>query len=139
VHCQIPVVGGDVVELPLTDARVEELVSAPPWRGLRWRKGQRHYSGLWWSSIMAAHVGYESRLELARLILADFDPSVRMIVSQPFLIEADRDGRRRRPSRHTANQWPSTLGNRSPRPPRCSATPTSSNSAPSTTSPPNSA
>jgi hypothetical protein len=29
-------------------------------------------------------VGYESRLELSRLILADFDPRARRIVSQPF-------------------------------------------------------
>lgn len=45
---------------------------------------------------MGDHVTYESRLELGRLILADFDPAVRVIVSQPFLLEAPVDGRARR-------------------------------------------
>ncbi|WP_341866155.1 hypothetical protein [Streptomyces olivochromogenes] len=30
---------------------------------------------------------YESRLELARLLFADFDPLVRGIVAQPFLLK----------------------------------------------------
>jgi hypothetical protein len=34
------------------------------------------------------HVIYESRLELARLLFADFDESVRHIVAQPFLLKA---------------------------------------------------
>ncbi|MFD9669494.1 TnsA-like heteromeric transposase endonuclease subunit [Rhodococcus sp. NPDC059968] len=38
---------------------------------------------------------YESRLELARLLLADFD-RVRRILAQPFLLEADVAGARRR-------------------------------------------
>jgi len=33
---------------------------------------------------MRAHVVYESRLELARLLLADFDRAVVTIVAQPF-------------------------------------------------------
>jgi hypothetical protein len=37
-------------------------------------------------------VVYESRLELAVLLLADFDPSVYGIVSQPFLLHAAVDG-----------------------------------------------
>jgi hypothetical protein len=44
-----------------------------PWRTFRWYKGQRHYSGAYWSATMRDHVTYESRLELARLIFADFD------------------------------------------------------------------
>jgi hypothetical protein len=36
---------------------------------------------------MQAHVGYESRLEYANLLLADFDPRVDWILSQPFLLE----------------------------------------------------
>jgi hypothetical protein len=35
---------------------------------------------------------YESRLELARLLFADFEASVRHIVAQPFLLRADVDG-----------------------------------------------
>ena len=39
---------------------------------------------------------YESRLELARLLDADFDTAVSGIVSQPFLLSAVVDGQRRR-------------------------------------------
>jgi hypothetical protein len=45
---------------------------------------------------MGRHVVYESRLELARLMLADFDPKVTAICAQPFLIRARMDGRVRR-------------------------------------------
>ena len=38
-----------------------------PWRTFRWYKGQKHYSGLYWSATTRTHVAYESRLELARL------------------------------------------------------------------------
>ena len=39
---------------------------------------------------------YESRLELARLLFADFDRSVRHIVAQPFLLRAEVGGVLRR-------------------------------------------
>jgi hypothetical protein len=42
---------------------------------------------------MRAHVIYESRLELARLLLADFDPAIEIIVAQPFQLGARIDGR----------------------------------------------
>ncbi|OHV59239.1 hypothetical protein BCD48_41745 [Pseudofrankia sp. BMG5.36] len=57
---------------------------ALPWRAFRWRQGQAHYSGLYWSAVTGGHVGYESRLELAWLLLADRDPCLRQVVSQPF-------------------------------------------------------
>ena len=57
-----------------------------PWRTFRWYYGQQHYSGSYWASTMSAHVIYESRLELARLLMADFDTSVNHIVAQPFLM-----------------------------------------------------
>jgi hypothetical protein len=41
-------------------------------------------------------VVYESRLELARLLLADFDPQVAVIAAQPFLVTAPSGGRVRR-------------------------------------------
>ena len=41
---------------------------------LRWHHGQRHYLGTYWCATTAGDVVYESRLELARPILADFDP-----------------------------------------------------------------
>ncbi|MFD0348394.1 TnsA-like heteromeric transposase endonuclease subunit [Kitasatospora aburaviensis] len=68
------------------------LRSAVPWRTFRWYMGQRHYSGTYWSATMRDHVIYESRLELARLVFADFDPSVQHIVAQPFLLKTVVDG-----------------------------------------------
>lgn len=45
---------------------------------------------------MANHVIYESRLELARLLYADFDQSVQSISAQPFLLKAQVAGQLRR-------------------------------------------
>lgn len=47
-------------------------------------------------SHRSSHVIYESRLELARLPFADFDPSVSRIVAQPFPTTAHVDGAGRR-------------------------------------------
>lgn len=75
----------DVVSLG--DVRLRMFDSAIPWRVFRWYRKQRHFSGSYWSVTMDAPVGYESRLEYANLLLADFDPRVEWILSQPFLIE----------------------------------------------------
>jgi hypothetical protein len=72
------------------------LLGAVPWRTFRWYFGQRHYSGAWWSATVRDHVIYESRLELSRLLLADFDPLVRGIVAQPFMVTATVRGESRR-------------------------------------------
>ncbi len=80
-----------------TAAGIDELANAAPWRTFRWRRGQKHYSGTYWSSTVGRHVIYESRLELARLLFADFDVSVRQIVAQPFLLRAAVG---RKPRRH---------------------------------------
>jgi hypothetical protein len=45
---------------------------------------------------MRGHVIYESRLELARLLLADFDMGVSRIAAQPFLLKASVEGKVRR-------------------------------------------
>jgi hypothetical protein len=45
---------------------------------------------------MRDHVIYESRLELSRLLLADFDSDVRRIVAQPFMVTATVRGCPRR-------------------------------------------
>ena len=52
------------------------------------REAKSHYPGYFWSATMGAHVVYESRLELARLLLADFDCHVAVIAAQPFLLQA---------------------------------------------------
>ena len=72
----------------------ELLLRAAPWRTFRWYFGQRHYSGTYWSSTQGDHVIYESRLELANLLLADFDSRVRQIVAQPFMFRAEVQDRK---------------------------------------------
>jgi hypothetical protein len=87
--------GGEVDVVPLQSARLS-VRRRVPWRDFRWYRGQRHFSGSYWSATMQAHVGYESRLEYANLLLADFDPRVDWILSQPFLLEGEDKGTRRR-------------------------------------------
>ena len=72
------------------------LAAGSPWRVFRWRHGQTHYSGWYWSATTGGHVVYESRLELARLLLADFDPGVVAIAAQPFCVSTEVGGVRRR-------------------------------------------
>jgi hypothetical protein len=67
---------------------LDTLNQALPWRYFRWHKGQKHYSGSLWTATERDHVIYESRLEMARLLYADFDISVHRIVAQPFLLSA---------------------------------------------------
>ena len=75
---------------------IEALLLAAPWRTFRWYFGQHHYSGTYWSSTQGDHVIYESRLELANLLLADFDSQVRQIVAQPFIVCAEVQGQARK-------------------------------------------
>ena len=75
---------GDYVDTVLGRAPLPELLAAQPVREFRWYKGRTFYSGWYWSATTGAHVIYESRLELARILLADFDPEVCGIVAQPF-------------------------------------------------------
>ena len=72
----------------LGEASLDDLSTACPWRTFRWYKGQKHYSGWYWAATNLCSVIYESRLELCRLLYADFDLSVRRIVAQPFLLES---------------------------------------------------
>lgn len=78
------------------DVDVQVLRAAAPWRTFRSYKGQRHYSGSFWSATEKGLVLYESRLELSRLLFADFDALVRGIVAQPFLLETEIGQRTRR-------------------------------------------
>lgn len=90
--------GGEAVveDLEWMSAPLELLRDAQPWRTFRWFKGQQHYSGTYWSATMGDHVIYESRLELGRLMFADFAPEVRHIVAQPFLLKTVIDGKVRK-------------------------------------------
>ncbi|MDR3658463.1 MAG: TnsA-like heteromeric transposase endonuclease subunit [Mycobacterium sp.] len=79
-----------------TDPRIDLTTPLAPWRIPRWVHGQRHYSGRYWCATTTGHLLYESRLELARAIYADFDRTVNHIVAQPFQLEAKVDGKTRR-------------------------------------------
>ncbi|WP_239074858.1 hypothetical protein [Streptomyces sp. SID10853] len=61
-----------VEDLEWSSVPLRLLQEARPWRTFRWFKGQQHYSGTYWSATMGDHVIYESRLELGRLLFADF-------------------------------------------------------------------
>ena len=87
---------GAVSERPLRLVTAGQVVTAGPWRSARSARGQAHYPGYYWSATSGGHVIYESRLELARLLLADFDPGVTAIAAQPFLLRAQAGGRVRR-------------------------------------------
>jgi hypothetical protein len=60
-----------------------------PVRKFRWYKGRRFYSGWYWSATIEGLVAYESLLELARILLADFDPDVCGIAAQPFQLREE--------------------------------------------------
>lgn len=87
---------GRQVDTTLDLAVLEELAGSLPVRDFRWYKGQPHYSGWYWSSTMQGLVAYESRLELARIMLADFDPEVTSIAGQPFRLIGPAGTRTRR-------------------------------------------
>jgi hypothetical protein len=81
------------VDTTLDRVTVDELVDGLPVREFRSYRGRRHYSGWYWAAAGERLIAYESRLELARILLADHDRDVVAIAAQPFqLIGAD--GRR---------------------------------------------
>lgn len=87
---------GSEASLALRGVQARQVTAAVPWRKTRSARGQLHYPGYFWSATMSAHVIYESRLELARLLLADFDRHVVAIAAQPFLLQARVSGHARR-------------------------------------------
>ncbi|MFC1408803.1 TnsA-like heteromeric transposase endonuclease subunit [Streptacidiphilus sp. N1-12] len=87
---------GLVRRIPFRDVRLADFAGSIPWRTFRSVHGQEHYSGSYASATTGGHVVYESRLELARLLLADFDGGVCGIFAQPCLVVARVGGRVRR-------------------------------------------
>jgi hypothetical protein len=75
---------GGMVRTTLDRVSAEAVMAGLPVREFRWYRGRRHYSGWYWSATGRRLVAYESRLELARVMLADFDPAVTGIAAQPF-------------------------------------------------------
>jgi hypothetical protein len=72
---------------------VDDLVAGLTVREFRWYRRRRHYSGWYWSSTMSRLLAYESRLELARVVLADHDKDVAGIATQPFQLIGPAGGR----------------------------------------------
>jgi hypothetical protein len=87
---------GQVVETGWAEMDHHAVAAGRPWRTFPWYLGQRNYSGRYWSATERALVGYESLLELSRLILADFDCGVKRIASQPFHLIIRKSGTQRR-------------------------------------------
>lgn len=75
-----------------------------PVRELPSFKGQRNFTGWYWSATRSAHVGYESWLERDHVMRLDFDSQVTAVVSQPFRLSwrGPGDGRR---VRHTPDYF----------------------------------
>lgn len=76
----------------MESVRARDMAGLVPWRSFRSHRGQRHYSGAYWSATTGGHVIYESRLELARLLFADMDLNVAWIVAQPFRMVVEIEG-----------------------------------------------
>jgi hypothetical protein len=87
---------GEFTETTLDRLLLADVLNGLPVRDFRSYKGRLHYSGWYWSATMARLVAYESRLELARILLADFDPGVTGLAAQPFLLAGADGGRVRR-------------------------------------------
>lgn len=87
---------GAPVRTALADAAATAIVKGMPVRRFGSYAGMRHYPGWWWSSTNKDLVGYESLLERDRLLVADFDPTVECIASQPFGITGQVSGKERR-------------------------------------------
>jgi hypothetical protein len=87
---------GQFADTTLDRLAVDDIVAGLPVREFRSYKSRLHYPGWYWSSALARLLVYESRLELARVMPADFDPSVTGIAAQPFLLTGTDQGRTRR-------------------------------------------
>ena len=84
-------VGGDEVSTTLDRARADLVVEGYPIRIPPTFRDQKNYPGLFWASTNRRQLIYESLLELDRLWLADFDPTVVGICTQPFQLSAQFD------------------------------------------------
>ncbi|MBK7722171.1 MAG: TnsA-like heteromeric transposase endonuclease subunit [Austwickia sp.] len=87
---------GDEVTTTLDGVDVATVAEGAPVREFSWRPKQGNYPGWLWTATTGTLVGYESLLERDRVLLADFDPAVTGIASQPFWLSGLDDGVRRR-------------------------------------------
>jgi hypothetical protein len=84
-------VAGDEVATTWEQARADLIIEGLPVRVPPTYRGQRSYPGLFWAATNDRTLVYESLLELDRLWLADFDPAIVAICTQPFQVTG-RDG-----------------------------------------------
>lgn len=84
--------GSDVIVVSLREVEGSSLIGSAPIRIPPSHESQRHYPGLFWAATIGGTVVYESLLERDRLWLADFDPAVVGIATQPFQLSG-RDGK----------------------------------------------
>jgi len=87
---------GEDVSTSLYEFAGDRVLHGRPVRRMPSLVGQRHYPGLFWSATTGGHIGYESLLELDRLWLADFDPQVEWLASQPLWLSGMDGSTRRR-------------------------------------------
>lgn len=80
--------GPDGVERwgPLSILWPTRFESVRPNRSFPAYRGQRNWTGWYWSVTCAGHIGYESWLERDHAMLLDFDPDVMGVASQPFML-----------------------------------------------------
>lgn len=76
---------------PFAQVDPARVLRGRPVRALPSHAALRHYPGWWWSSTMNDLVGYESLLERDCLMVADQDPQVCGIASQPFWLRGSLD------------------------------------------------
>lgn len=72
--------------VPFAEVTWHDVADSDPFRTFHAYKGRLHYDGLWWSSTVGKHVGYESLHERSFLATADADPDVVHISSQPLQV-----------------------------------------------------
>lgn len=87
---------GDEVITNLADAEPALISVGTPVREFSWHPKQGNYPGWLWTATTNSLVGYESLLERDRVLLADFDPVVASIASQPFWMSGQDGDRLRR-------------------------------------------
>jgi len=88
-HLSDPVSGRRVV--PVGDLSQLDVLESGPIRQPAEFHGQRNHPGTFWSHVEQAHLDYESRHELSRLLLADYDPNTRAVRTQPLTFAGRRD------------------------------------------------
>ncbi|SLD07422.1 TnsA endonuclease N terminal protein [Mycobacteroides abscessus subsp. massiliense] len=70
------------VDTDLESVSTRSVVEGLPVRRVHTAAGKKHYTGEFWSATTGSHLAYESRLELDRLWLADFDASPGIVGAQ---------------------------------------------------------